>query len=144
MKIPQEKCLACVTLMAVCIIIPEFFSITLSLQKFKMRKAAFAKTTAITEEEKKNWAAIMKLEMMSSEESGCDSGSDHEDGVTSMFIKHPLPWRSNKITALFKSLDGKARKRQSRRGQQMMQQRTVGSPSARTRPTGVPEWAFTK
>ena len=59
-----------------------------------MRKALFAKTSAITEEEKKRWAAVMKLEMMSSEESDCDthSGSDNEDGVTSMFIKHPLPW----------------------------------------------------
>ena len=42
----------------------------------------------------------MKLEMMSSEESDCDthSGSDNEDGVTSMFIKHPLPWRNDKVT----------------------------------------------
>ena len=89
-----------------------------------MRKASFAKTSAITEEEKKRWAAVMKLEMMSSEESDCDthSGSDNEDGVTSMFIKHPLPWRNDKVTAPFKSLDGKTRKNQSRRSQQMMQQ----------------------
>ena len=62
-----------------------------------MRKASFAKTSAITKEEKKRWAAVMKLEMMSSEESDCDthSGSDNEDGVTSMFIKHPLPWRND-------------------------------------------------
>ena len=70
---------------------------------------------------------VGKLEMMSSEESDCDthSGSDNEDCVTSMFINPPLQWRNDKVTALFKSLDGKTRKNQSRRSQEMIQQRIV-------------------
>ena len=107
----------------------------------KRRKTVLLKTSALTEEEKKKWDAVMTVEMMSSEESDAGSGSD-DDGVTSMFIKHPLLWRNDKVSSLFKSLGHKVRKGQSKRSQQMTQERVVGLPSQRLRPTGVPNWAF--
>ena len=107
----------------------------------KRRKTALLKTSALTEEEKK-WDAVMTVEMMSSEESDAGSGSDDDDGVTSMFIKHPLLWRSDKVSSLFKSLDHKVCKGQSKRSQEMTQERVVGLSSQRLRPTGVPDWAF--
>ena len=73
----------------------------------KTRQSALKKTTALTEEEKQKWAAVMTLEMMSSEES--DAGSDDDGESKSTFIKHILlPWRSDKVTSLFRSLDRKA------------------------------------
>ena len=45
------------------------------------------------------WDAVMTVEMMSSEESDAGSGSD-DDGVTTMFIKHTLLWRSDKVSSL--------------------------------------------
>ena len=47
------------------------------LQKLKTRQSALKKTTALTNEEKQNWAAVMTVEMMSSEESDAGSDNDH-------------------------------------------------------------------
>lgn len=104
------------------------------------RKAALLKTSALTEEEKKKWAAVFTVEMMSSEESA--AGSDSDDDSVSTFIKHPLPWRCEKVSSLFKSLDHKAQKGQSKRSKQMTQDRSIGLPSKRAKPTNVPDWAL--
>ena len=66
-------------------------------------KAALLKTSALTEEEKNKWAAVLTVEMMSSVESG--AGSDSDDDSVSTFIKHPLPWRCESVLS---SLDHKA------------------------------------
>ena len=110
------------------------------LQKLKTRQSALKKTTALTEEEKQKWAAVMTVEMMSSEES--DAGSDDDGESMSTFIKHPLPWCSDKVTSLFKSLDRKACKGQSQRSHRMTQQRTVGFQSERPKQSSVPDWAL--
>ena len=116
------------------------FSIYHFIQKMQRRKAALLKTSALTEEEKTKWASVITVEMMSSEESA-GSGSE-DDGVTNMFIKHPLPWRSDKVSSLFKSLDHKAQKGLSKRSKQMTQDRVVGLASQRVKPVDIPEWAF--
>ena len=77
-----------------------------TLQKLKRRKTVLLKTSALTEEEKKKWDAVMTVEMMSSEESDAGSGSD-DDGVTSMFIKHPLLWRNDKFLLSSRALTTK-------------------------------------
>ena len=52
-------------------------------------------------------------EMMSSEESEED---EEEDGSKSVsFTIRPLPWRSDKVTELFLSLDQKHTKKQSKK-----------------------------
>ena len=99
------------------------------------------KTTALTGEEKKKWDVVMTVEMMSSEES--DAGSESEDnGASSGFITHPLPWRSDKVSSFFKSLDHKAHKGQTRRSKQMTQARVTGFSSQRPKPAGLPDWVF--
>jgi len=115
-----------------------FSILILILQKLKNRKAALLKTSALTGEEKKKWEVVMRLDVMSSEES--DSGSD-SDGQN-MFIKHPLPWRSDKVNSLFKSLDHKVLKGQSKRSQKMTQSRITGFSSERPQPVGLPDWAI--
>ena len=97
------------------------------------------KTNALTEDEKRKWTAVMNMEMMSSEESDAASGDDENICI---FIKHPLPWRNDKVSSLCKSLDRKASKGQSKRSTQMTQQRILGTQSQRPRPSTVPDWAL--
>ena len=97
------------------------------------------KTNALTEDEKRKWTAVMNMAMMSSEESDAASGDDENICI---FIKHPLPWRNDKVSSLFKSLDRKASKGQSKRSTQMTQQRILGSQSQCPRPSTVPDWAL--
>ena len=73
---------------------------------------------------------------MSSEE------SNDEDEEDSTFVIRPLLWRSDKVNALFASLDSKFNKNQSKKSAMMTIHRSKGLPSDRTRPTRVPDWAL--
>ena len=94
---------------------------------------------ALTEKEKKIWEAVMSTEMMSSEESDAGSNSDNESSST--LCKCPLPYRNEKVS-FFKSLDHKVTKGQSKRSQQMTQNRTAGVVSQRPKPAGFPDCVF--
>ena len=91
------------------------------------------KTNALTEDEKQKWTVVMNMEMMSSEGSDAASGDDENICV---FVKHPLAWRKDKVTSLFKSLD---RKGQSKRSTHMTQQRILGTQSQHPRQSTVPD-----
>ena len=106
----------------------------------KNRKAALMRTSALTEKEKKIWEAVMSTEMMSSEESDAGSNSDNES--SSALCKRPLPWRNEKVSSFFKSLDHKVTKGQSKRSQQITQNRTAVVVSQRPKPAGFPDWVF--
>ena len=97
------------------------------------------RTSALTEKEKKIWKAVMSTEMMSSEVSDVGSNSDNESSST--LCKRPLPYRNEKVY-FFKSLDHKVTKCQSKRSQQMTQNRTAGVVSQRPKPAGFPDCVF--
>ena len=106
----------------------------------KRRLTALAKTKAISEDKKKKVEDAFVTEMMSSEESEED---EEEDGSKSvLFIIRPLPWRSDKVTELFLSLDQKYTKKQSKKSTQMTLKRYQGDDSTRSVPTNVPAWCI--
>ncbi len=105
------------------------------LQKLARRKAAFAKTTSLTEEQKKNYSGCLVTEFMSSEESDGDTES-------SSFIVRPLPWRHDRVSRLFSGLDKKFAKSQTKRSKRMSYSRVEGQSSTRPCPevNDIPEW----
>ena len=60
---------------------------------------------------------ILKLEFMSSEDTGSDSGSGSES--TKVFLTKPLPWRSPAANSIMDSLDRKIVRRRSDRAKEM-------------------------
>ena len=57
---------------------------------------------------------ILMLDMMSSEETGSESGSGEEMGTRrKIFFSKPLGWRSREVTNYFESLDRKFERRRS-------------------------------
>ncbi len=56
-----------------------------TLQKFQERKATFDKGSFKDAQEKDKWKSILKIEIMSSDE------SDY-DGDKEVIVSHPLPW----------------------------------------------------
>ena len=113
------------------------------VQKLKRRQVALWKTNALSDEEKNKWAVCLKMELMSSKES---DGSDEEDEEKASFTKRPIPWRSEKVTSLFLSLDRKFNKTLTKRSIQMTQSRKTGLPSDRPKPDlndlDLPDWAL--
>jgi len=93
------------------------------------RKAALARTNALTEEKKTTWREILIPSFMSSEESGED------DGRPVLFVKS-LPWRRCKVSRFVKQMDAKCEKRKSRRAILQTMQRLPGSVSTRLKPPG--------
>ena len=89
------------------------------------------RTSALTEKEKKIWEAVMSTEMMSS-----------ENECSSALCKRPLPWRYEKVSLFFKSLDHKVTKGQSKLSQQMTQNCTAGIVSQRPKPAVFSDWVF--
>lgn len=88
----------------------------------------------MSQESKNKWGECLKIDFMSSEDSG-------EEGKQSpSFVTRPLPWRSGQVNDLFAKLDKKFNETSSVRGRTMTLQRTIGDPSDRMPPIGVPEW----
>ena len=67
------------------------------------------------------------------------SGNDSDDSI----IVHPIPWRSEYVSRMFKKIDAYSDKNKSSQARRQTKNRIVGSPSTRHCPTGdnVPEWA---
>ena len=96
---------------------------------------ALAKTKALSDDKKKVEGAFV-TEMMSSE------GSEEDDSKSVSFTVRPLPWRNDKMTELFLSLDQKHTKKQSKKITQMTLKHYMGEESTRPVPTGVPTWCI--
>ena len=124
-------------LVRVCITLYTYLSFSLHIlliQKLKFRKIALQKSSAISEKDKTPWRECLVEELVSSEESD-------EDGA---FVIHPLPWRSEKVTTFFTSLNRKGDRRKSRKSKMMTFERKTGFMSDRARPCpgSVPDWAL--
>ena len=110
------------------------------VQKLKRRLTALAKTKALSDDKKKKVEDAFVTKLMSSEES---EEEEEEDGSKCVsFTIHLLPWRSDKLTDLFLSLDQKHTKKQSKKSTQMTLKRYQGVESIRPVPTGVPTWCI--
>ena len=89
------------------------------------------------DDEKEKWEGIMKIEYMSSEESGVEDGED-------VNVVRPLPWLSASVTQFKSALDNQTMKEKSPQARRQTKKRKQGCPSKRTRPDVCePEWAFT-
>ena len=107
-----------------------------SFQKLKARQTSLARTTAMTDEQKKKWSACLTLDLMSTEESSAENG----DSGAHFFVRE-LPWRSDRVKNFFHSLDHKHTKNQSARSRRMSFERCLADlPSDRPCPFGLPEW----
>ena len=89
------------------------------------------------EKDKKKWQAVLTAEFMSSEE----SNSESENGV---IIKKELPWRSERVSAMFTKLDAVVDGGKSTFAKRQTRQRVlVNEQSQRAVPSGkYPSWAF--
>ena len=90
-------------------------SLFITSQKLQERRAALGKMTFANEKHRAIWQDVLKLELISSEESGYD------DGDEVIYVK-PLPWRSKQFSEFVARLDIQAvsnksamAKRQSKR-----------------------------
>lgn len=93
-----------------------------------------SKGTYANDEEKERWYSIMKMEIMSSEESGEEDGDE-------VIILHPIPWLSAEITAFKQKLDAEIKKEKTPQARRQTKRRVIGSPSSRVCPNSVPAWA---
>ena len=87
--------------------------------------------------DKEKWNKILTAELTSSEESGTDDGEQ-------VLIVHALPWRSNRVDQMFRSLDENALSLRSPQGRRQMKRRVAGSASTRLQCQieGIPKWAI--
>lgn len=88
-------------------------------------------------EEIEKWRQVIKIEYMSSEESGVDDENE-------VIILKSLPWRSVHVGQLFRRLDEKGLEEKSPQARRQMKKRVTGEISCRPRPVGdLPPWAVT-
>lgn len=96
----------------------------------------FTKVKYVNDEERERWASVMKLEFMSSEESGTDDGEDAN-------IVRPLPWLSEHVMQFKKLLDDEISEDRTLLSRRKPKKCIVGSPSIRSKPQdATPDWAF--
>ena len=106
----------------------------ISLQK-KEREAALMMNKKLTEEQRTKWLAVVKNDLMSSEE------SDEEDSI----VVHPLPWRSEYVNRMFQKIDEYSYSKKSPQAKRQTKTRVTGIPSRRVVPPIMePIWAFKK
>ena len=96
-----------------------------------------AKGSYRSEEEKDKWLSVMKVEVMSSDESDEDDGEE-------VIVVHPLPWLSAEVAAFKQQIDDEIKKEKSPQARRQMKRRIIGSPSTRPRSTShdFPSWAL--
>lgn len=88
------------------------------------------------QEEKDKWFKVMKIEVMSSDESAVEEGDE-------VLIAHPLPWLSAEVVAFKQKMDAEIKKEKSPQALRQTKRRVIGSPSTRPCPTqGLPSWAL--
>ena len=73
------------------------FNLTSLLQKLQERQAVLAKMVFTDEKQRERWLYTMRIDMMSSEESG------HEGDSEVMIVK-TIPWRSDQVNRLLKKI----------------------------------------
>ena len=106
-------------------------------QKFNERKTALEKMSFTNNDELEKWQQVLKMEYMSSEESGIDDENE-------VIILKSLPWRSVHVGQMFRRLDDKTLGEKSPQARRQMKRRVTGETSSRPRPTGdLPPWAVT-
>ena len=106
-------------------------------QKLNRRKAALARTSTLTQDEKASLASCFVPEVMSSEESD-------NDAEVGKFIAKPLPWRSDKVNKLFASLDRKSQRYRGKRSRLMDFNQEIGEVSDRPPPSFLEDWICKK
>ena len=89
----------------------------------------FEKASYKDQEEKKSWRKTMKIEFVSSDESGCDEGVD-------VIITKPLPWLSETVTVFKQALDLAAFQERTPLARRQTKERRLGAPSSRPKPNG--------
>ena len=97
-----------------------------------------AKMVFTDEKQREQWLHTMRIDMMSSEESG------HEGDSEVMIVK-TIPWRSDQVNRLLKKLDHKIdAERTSQARCQMIPRVVGGEPSSRPLPHDetLPSWLF--
>ena len=83
------------------------------------------------------WRQVIKIEYISSEESGVDDENE-------VIILKSMPWRSVHVGQLFHRLDVKSLEDKSPQARRQMKKRVTGEISSRPRPIGdLPSWAVT-
>lgn len=88
------------------------------------------------QEDKDKWLKLMKIEVMSSDESAEEDGEE-------VLIIHPLPWISAEVVAFKQKMDAEIKKEKSSQARRQTKRRVVGSPSTRPCPAqGLPSWAL--
>ena len=111
-------------------------------QKLEKRRTALQKTTAIGNSIKERWKPALHIDMMSSEDSEWEE--DNEGNSYKTFMTRPIPWRSEKVSSFFHTLDHKAKKSSSEKSVMMSFGRRKGVPTDRQKPEDLPDWLFTK
>ena len=85
---------------------------------------------------KAKWEKILRIDVISSEESATDS----ED----IFVK-PIPWRSTLVHDFFVELDSKSMEGKTAQAKRQRKRRMVSHiNSNRNVPSGLPKWAIKK
>ena len=86
--------------------------------------------------DKEKWTKVMKITMMSSEESDSDPNNDD-------IIVKPLQWRSAIVNRFLLKLDDKLMETKSLQARRQRKNRVTGSVSSeREVPKGAPKWAI--
>ena len=108
------------------------------MQKLQERTASLEKMNFSDEVQREKWKEALKIDMMSSEESGLEGDEDV------IFIK-PLQWRSEHIEEFFRRLDQKSASLQSAQARRQKKKRIQSSEQS-SRPIGIhlPPWAVRK
>lgn len=111
-------------------------------QKRRDRESAVLRNKKLSEEQKTKWLKVMKIEMMSSEESEMDD--DNRDELLKI---RSLPWRSSEVNRMFSKIDAynlAGKSPASRR--QMKRKKRVEETSSRQLTTEIraslPDFAF--
>ena len=105
-------------------------------RNYRSGELHWEKMTFENEKHRAIWQDVLKLELISSEESGYD------DGDEVIYVK-PLPWRSKQFSEFVARLDIQAVSNKSAMAKRQSKRRLVGEPSARVCPTtDVPDWVF--
>ena len=109
-----------------------------SLQKLLERRAALGKMTFEDEKHREKWQDVLKLDLISSEESGKD-----DNGEEVIYTK-PLPWRSKKFNEFVARLDIQTQSEMSSLAKRQKKKRIQGEQSERPRPHpgDNPDWVF--
>ena len=96
----------------------------------------FEKASYKDQEEKESWRKTMKIEFVSSDESGCDEGVD-------VIITMPLPWLSETVTVYKQALDLAVFQERTPLARRQTKESRLGASSSRPKPIGdYPTWVF--